>query len=253
MKRSQKTILAVLAAALLLAAAFWYGGDAPGLQGWTLSGQEGSSASSGGSHSGGGDSTPSPDPAPAASTPEHTAEEGASSPAPSGEVSSAPSASVPQEEPPQAQGTPDQDTQAPQEAVCTLSIRCDTILSHMDWLDPDKAELVPGDGVLLAQVQVPLEEGETAFSLLQRQAQANGIHLEVSYTPGTGSAYVEGIGNLYEFDCGQLSGWLYLVNGVSPSVSCSDCLLSDGDRVEWVYTCDMGQDLGLGISGEGGA
>lgn len=253
MKRSQKTILAVLAAALLLSAAFWYGGDAPGLQGWTLSGQEGSSASSGGGHSGGGDSTPSPDPAPAASTPEHTEEEGAASPAPSGEGSSAPSASVPQEELPQAQGTPDQDTQAPQEAVCTLSIRCDTILSHMDWLDPDKAELVPGDGVLLAQVQVPLEEGETAFSLLQRQAQANGIHLEVSYTPGTGSSYVEGIGNLYEFDCGQLSGWLYLVNGISPSVSCSDCLLSDGDRVEWVYTCDMGQDLGLGISGEGGA
>ena len=44
-----------------------------------------------------------------------------------------------------------------------------------------------------------------------------------------------------------------MVNGISPSVSCSDCLLSDGDRVEWVYTCDMGQDLGLGISGEGGA
>ena len=58
LKRSQKTILAVLAAALLLSAAFWYGGNAPGLQGWTLSGQEGSSASSGGGHSGGGDSGP---------------------------------------------------------------------------------------------------------------------------------------------------------------------------------------------------
>ena len=140
-----------------------------------------------------------------------------------------------------------------QQAACTFSIRCDTILDNLDQLDPAKGELVPADGVLLAETQVTLGEGDTPFSLLQELTRANGIHLESSFTPGTGSAYVEGISNLYQFDCGPLSGWLFLVNGASPSVSCSDYVLSDGDVVEWAFTCDMGADLGLDFSGEGAA
>ena len=165
------------------------------------------------------------------------------------------------EPPAQAQEDPEQPAQAPentedpggaspQEAACTFSIRCNTILDNLDQLDPAKGDLVPADGVLLAETQVTLGEGDTPFSLLQELTRANGIHLESSFTPGTGSAYVEGIGNLYEFDCGPLSGWLFLVNGVSPSVSCSDYVLSDGDVVEWAFTCDMGADLGLDFSGE---
>ena len=55
---------------------------------------------------------------------------------------------------------------------------------------------------------------------------------------------MEGIDNLYEFDCGQQSGWLYRVNGYSPGYSSSQYVLSDGDQVEWLYTCDLGQDVG---------
>ena len=167
-------------------------------------------------------------------------------------------------QPVQTPEDPEQPIQAPetteepggassQQAACTFSIRCDTILDNLDQLDPAKGELVPADGVLLAETQVPLEEGDTPFSLLQELTRANGIHLEFSFTPGTGSAYVEGISNLYQFDCGPLSGWLFLVNGASPSVSCSDYVLSDGDVVEWAFTCDMGTDLGLDFSGEGAA
>ena len=155
------------------------------------------------------------------------------------------------EQPAQApENTEEPGDASPQEAACTFSIRCDTILDNLDQLDPAKGDLVPADGVLLAETQVTLGEGDTPFSLLQELTRANGIHLESSFTPGTGSAYVEGIGNLYEFDCGPLSGWLFLVNGVSPSVSCSDYVLSDGDVVEWAFTCDMGADLGLDFSGE---
>ena len=32
------------------------------------------------------------------------------------------------------------------------------------------------------------------------------------------SYYVEGIGNLYEFDCGSESGWMYKVNGWFPQL-----------------------------------
>ena len=41
---------------------------------------------------------------------------------------------------------------------------------------------------------------------------------------------------------------MYFINGESPSVGCSDYQLSDGDRVEFAYTCDMGADLGLDFS-----
>ncbi len=42
------------------------------------------------------------------------------------------------------------------------------------------------------------------------------------------SYYVEGIGNLYEFDCGSESGWMCKVNGWFPNYGCSSYTLSDG-------------------------
>lgn len=63
-------------------------------------------------------------------------------------------------------------------------------------------------------------------------------------TSGSGdSTYVEGINNIYEFDFGDLSGWMYFVNGESPSVSCGEYVLSDTDEIKWLYTCDIGKDL----------
>ena len=56
-------------------------------------------------------------------------------------------------------------------------------------------------------------------------------------TPVYNSVYIEGINNIYEFDCGELSGWLYKVNNESPGVGCSLYKLKDGDVVEWIYTC----------------
>ena len=47
----------------------------------------------------------------------------------------------------------------------------------------------------------------------------------------------------YEYDFGDLSGWVYHVNGISPSRGCGDYVLSDGDRIEWLYTCELGHDL----------
>ncbi len=56
-------------------------------------------------------------------------------------------------------------------------------------------------------------------------------------------------GNLYEFDCGELSGWMYSVNGVWPDYGCSGYTLHDGDTVVWSYTCDLGRDVGA-LQGE---
>lgn len=128
--------------------------------------------------------------------------------------------------------------------TCTLWIRCDTILDNMDKLDPDKAELVPEDGVILHKESVSFEEGESVFDVLLRVTREEKVHMEFVDTPIYHSAYVEGIGNLYELDCGELSGWSYKVNGEFPSVGCSLYKLENGDTVEWVYTCDLGRDVG---------
>ena len=105
--------------------------------------------------------------------------------------------------------------------TCTFSIECSTILNNLSELDPDKLELVPTNGVILAPTTVTFYEGESVFDVLQRVCKENNIHLEFSWTPIYNSAYIEGIHNLYEFDCGALSGWMYRVNGWYPNYGCS--------------------------------
>lgn len=136
--------------------------------------------------------------------------------------------------------------------TCTLSVRCDTILENIAWLDKEKLELVPKDGVIYAEQTVTFYEGESVFNLLVREMKRNKIHMEFENTPIYNSAYIEGIGNLYEFDCGELSGWMYKVNGWFPNYGCSRYQLKEGDRVEWIYTCDLGIDVGGNYSARNG-
>lgn len=130
------------------------------------------------------------------------------------------------------------------ELTCTLSVRCDTILQNIAWLDSKKVSIVPKDGVVFAEKTVTFYEGESVFNLLLREMKRNKIHMEFEDTPIYNSAYIEGIANLYEFDCGELSGWMYKVNGWFPNYGCSRYQLKAGDKVEWVYTCDLGVDVG---------
>ena len=132
--------------------------------------------------------------------------------------------------------------------TCTFSIECSTILNNLDMLDPDKLEMVPSGGVILSTTTVTFCEGESVFDVLQRLCKEKGIHMEAEWTPIYNSAYVEGIHNLYEFDCGALSGWMYKVNGWYPNYGCSRYQLKDGDLVEWRYTCDLGNDVGGGYA-----
>ncbi|MBQ3866233.1 MAG: DUF4430 domain-containing protein [Clostridia bacterium] len=135
--------------------------------------------------------------------------------------------------------------------TCTMSISCAAVLEHMDWLDPNKKELIPPDGVILAPVEVTFYEGESVFNVLQRTCKQQRIHMEFANTPLYNSAYIEGIYNLYEFDCGDLSGWMYSVNGWFPNYGCSRYALQEGDVIQWVFTCDLGADVGGGYAAEG--
>ena len=126
----------------------------------------------------------------------------------------------------------------------TVSIRCDTILDNMDDLKQGLEDFVPADGVILAPIKVEILEGETAFDVLKRVTRNEKIQMEFRNDPLYSGAYVEGIGHLYEFDCGSGSGWMYKVNGWFPNYGCSQYQLKDGDTMEWCYTCDVGKDVG---------
>ena len=128
---------------------------------------------------------------------------------------------------------------------CTLEIRCDTLLENLDKLSPGKTELVPQDGILLEKTTVTFEPGESVLDLFSRCLREEKLHFEYVDARAYGSTYIEGIGNLYEFDCGEQSGWLYFVNGISPGLGCSGYTVADGDEIVFAYTCDMGVDLGV--------
>ena len=96
-------------------------------------------------------------------------------------------------------------------------------------------------GTILEATEAAWNEGDTAFSVLKNITRAQGIPMEFS---GSGaSVYVEGIANLYEFDEGATSGWVYRVNGTLVSKSAGACVLHPGDRIEWIYTLNLGKDL----------
>lgn len=136
----------------------------------------------------------------------------------------------------------------PNSKTVTMCIRCDSILDNYDDLDDNlkSEEFVPSDGVILKTTEYVLREGDTAFDILKRAVRHNKIQMEYQGADKNayGSVYVQGIHYLYEFSCGPLSGWMYRVNGEFPNRGCSDYKPQNGDVIEWVYTCNLGKDVG---------
>lgn len=123
---------------------------------------------------------------------------------------------------------------------CTISISCANILDNMDKLKENKKGLVPLDGWILKPLTVEVTQGETVFDVLKRVCMDRKIHMEASFSPVYQTSYVEGINNLYQFDCGGFSGWMYKVNGDVAGVGADGYVLKDKDVIEWKYTCKMG-------------
>lgn len=128
----------------------------------------------------------------------------------------------------------------PESETVFISIDCSDVLKHMDRLDPSLRGEIPPGGVILPRTEYVLRPGDTAFDLLKRTARHNAVQMEYQGADRNafGSVYVQGIGYLYEFSCGPESGWVYLVNGKFPDRGCSSYELSDGDFVQWIYSCE---------------
>lgn len=127
----------------------------------------------------------------------------------------------------------------------SLEIRCDALSKDLSQLENSSTEnYVPKSGVILSVPQVKVSRGATVYDVLSEGCRNRNIQVESAYTPAYGTRYVEGINYLYEFDAGSLSGWMYKVNGKFPNYGCSEFEVRDGDRVVWLYTCNLGKDIG---------
>ncbi len=130
--------------------------------------------------------------------------------------------------------------------AATLAIYCKKALENWDKLDPraQSEKVVPKDGVILKETAVTFAEGDTVYDVLMRTCRSNKINFDNKGNSSYGSRYIEGVNNLYEFDCGPMSGWLYSVNDEFPSYGCSLYKLKNGDKILLQYSCDLGKDIG---------
>lgn len=113
----------------------------------------------------------------------------------------------------------------------SVEIKCDNIIGQKDT--------VPADGCIFAKQKTKLHEGDTAASILRRVCKENRIQLDMDNSM---AAYISGIGYLYEFEFGPLSGWIYKVNGERLSVGCGEYEPADGDILSFLYTLNLGED-----------
>ena len=125
---------------------------------------------------------------------------------------------------------------------CTLLVRCDSVLENIELLSESKRQIIPKDGIILPEQKVEYSDGESVFDILLRELRKRKIHLEFVKTPMYNSVYIEGIGNLYEFDCGDMSGWKYSVNGEKPTYGCSQYMVKNGDKILFYYTTNYLKD-----------
>lgn len=100
----------------------------------------------------------------------------------------------------------------------------------------------------IAHESVRVPAGTSAFAVFDKVLAEHGISYEeksASYIFSLTSAGVTLSGDTN----GQNCGWLYLVNGISPTVGLRDYTLSDGDELVVYYTDDYTQETGSGGMG----
>lgn len=118
----------------------------------------------------------------------------------------------------------------------TLSIDCTQL--DIEKVDEAMKHYIPEGGFLLHPTQFALREDDSAFDILNRVVKKYRIQMEHqnSTLNAFGSVYIKSIGHIYEYAFGEISGWIYIVNGASPDVGISQYKPSDGDVIELIYT-----------------
>lgn len=128
-------------------------------------------------------------------------------------------------------------TEEPQKKDCKLLITCSSVFDHMDRLNESTRKVIPKDGIFLQGI-FEIKNTDTVFDFVKRVCKEKNILLDYVFTPIYSTYYIKGIGNLYELDCGEDSGWMYQVDGNIPGYGCSQYKLNGGEEITFYYTCE---------------
>ncbi|OUO32517.1 DUF4430 domain-containing protein [Olsenella sp. An293] len=82
-------------------------------------------------------------------------------------------------------------------------------------------------------VDVDVPEGSTVYDALV----ATGA--DVNASDSDYGMYVAGINGLAGGDFGDMSGWMFEVNGEMAEVGCSQLEVADGDAITWTYVTEF--------------
>ena len=85
----------------------------------------------------------------------------------------------------------------PKNKTVTIAISCKTAINNGLNKKPGFSHL-PSNGIILQNMKVEFNEGDTVFDILVKVTRKKGIHME--YRGSGSNTYIEGINNLYEFD-----------------------------------------------------
>ncbi len=134
--------------------------------------------------------------------------------------------------------TPTKEPEENKEYVkCNITIDCSILLSNMDKLEKNVRKYVPKGGRLLDNIEIKVKKGASVYDVLVAACKEKNIAYDATYSAIYNSSYVKGIGYLYEKMAGDMSGWLYLVDGKTPNVGASAYRINGGEQIEWMYTC----------------
>ena len=125
-----------------------------------------------------------------------------------------------------------------EQITCSIEISCESLAANKKQAQESIWKYIPSNGMILEKVSVKVDKGASVYDVLEKACKAKGIALDATYTPMYKTYYIQGIGNIYEKQAGDMSGWIYKVNGVSPNRGASVYKVSDGDVISWRYTCD---------------
>ena len=90
----------------------------------------------------------------------------------------------------------------------------------------------------LAETTVEIEKGQTVYDATVKALSESGI----SYEDRNG--YIASIGDFAEFDHGNNSGWMFMVNRKHQNKGCKDIELTKNSSVLWFYTDDYTLEQG---------
>ena len=124
----------------------------------------------------------------------------------------------------------------------TLSINFDQIYAEKNYKrlkeELKNDDVLPENNCFADDETISFSENDTVFDVLLCYCEEKNISLDYQ-KPSENiykTAYIKGIGGLYEGDCTKKSGWVYTVNGDKPNVGVSDYVLEDGDNIVIYFT-----------------